>query len=152
MLGGQYLVATADSPATPAEVRMAAPEGEWYVYLSWVRHPHSAKDAVVHVGGSTIKVDQSRLASGSLYRQRPRHASLLLPHLGSRGMPLTVVLGAYLVDVTSNRLRLREADNHLLASPQAPPLRRRAEPGEPTPAVRRPIRPNTKRSPRTARF
>ena len=110
MLGGQYLVATADSPATLAEVRMAAPEGEWYVYLSWVRHPHSAKDAVVHVGGSTIKVDQSRLASGSLYRQRPRHASLLLPHLGSRGMPLTVVLAAYLVDVTSNRLRLSEAD------------------------------------------
>jgi hypothetical protein len=65
-LGGQYLVATAGSPAAPAAVCVAAPEGQWYVHLSWVRHPRGAKDVVVRVGGSTIKVDQSRLANGQV--------------------------------------------------------------------------------------
>ncbi len=85
-LGGQYLVATADSPATPAAVRVTAPEGEWYVYLSWVRHPRGANDVVVRVGGSTIKVDQSRLANGQVPDPFPRDDMAQFERLCSSGL------------------------------------------------------------------
>ena len=85
-LGGQYLVATAGDPATPAAVRVAAPEGEWYVYLSWVRHPHGAKDVVVRVGDLTIKVDQSRLANGHVPDAFPRDDMAQFEGLCSSGL------------------------------------------------------------------
>jgi hypothetical protein len=64
--GGRYLAATAESSATPAAVRVPAPEGQWYVYVSWVRHPHGAKDVIVRVGDVIRNVDQSRLANGQV--------------------------------------------------------------------------------------
>ena len=85
-LGGQYLVATAGSPATPEAVRVTAPEGEWYVYLSWVRHPHGAKDVVVRVGDSTFKVDQSRLANGQVPDALPHNDMARFEGLCSSGL------------------------------------------------------------------
>ncbi len=64
--GGQYLVAEAGDPHEPAAVRVAAPEGSWYVYLTWVRHPRGARDVAVRLGGVRANVDQSVLANGQL--------------------------------------------------------------------------------------
>jgi hypothetical protein len=63
--GGAYLSAPSQGPgATPGSVRVAAPAGDFYVYLTWVRHPQGAGDVRVRVGGLELTVDQSRLANG----------------------------------------------------------------------------------------
>ncbi len=35
---------------TPGSIRVPAPAGEYYVYLSWVRHPRGAREVRVRVG------------------------------------------------------------------------------------------------------
>ena len=71
-LGGHYLAATARSSPGPAVIRVAAPEGEYFVYLSWMRLPRGAKDIVVRVGGTEVRIDQSRLANGRVPEDYPR--------------------------------------------------------------------------------
>jgi len=61
--GGEYLWAKARG-GKPGAIRVAAPSGEFYVYLAWMRHPNGAREVVVRVGGVEVKVDQSRLANG----------------------------------------------------------------------------------------
>lgn len=65
VLGGTYLEAQSQpAGASPGKIGVAAPEGSFYVYLAWVRHPQGAKDVRVRVGGVEVTVDQSRLAGG----------------------------------------------------------------------------------------
>jgi hypothetical protein len=61
---GHYLTSGARSNTAPAAVRIAAPEGEYFVYLTWVRHPQGARDVLVRAGSTEVRVDQSRLANG----------------------------------------------------------------------------------------
>jgi hypothetical protein len=60
---GRYVLGTAGEPSETVAVRVAAPEGSYYAYLTWVRHPRGAKDVAVRVGGMTVVVDQSWLAN-----------------------------------------------------------------------------------------
>jgi hypothetical protein len=63
--GGTYLSARSRGPgAKPVAVRVAAPVGQFYVYLTWMRHPQGARDVRVRVGGLEVTVDESRLANG----------------------------------------------------------------------------------------
>lgn len=65
VLGGTYLSSRSQaSGAAPGTIRVAAPAGEYYVYLAWARHPQGAKDVRVRLGSLEVKVDQSRLANG----------------------------------------------------------------------------------------
>lgn len=63
--GGRYLSAPSQGPgARPGSVRVAAPPGEFYVYLTWVRDPRGARDVRVRIADLDVTVDQSLLANG----------------------------------------------------------------------------------------
>jgi len=73
VLGETYLWAQSQPAGeSPGRIRVPAPEGSYYVYLAWVRHPRGAKDVVVRVGGVEVTVDQGRLAGGLSPDARPR--------------------------------------------------------------------------------
>ncbi|MCU0982980.1 MAG: hypothetical protein MUF25_27780, partial [Pirellulaceae bacterium] len=61
---GRYLIGQARNAAESAAVRFAAPEGEYFVYLTWVRHPQGARDVAVRLQNREVRIDQSRLANG----------------------------------------------------------------------------------------
>ena len=64
-LGGRYLSSEGQvSGAKPGRIRVAAPVGNCYVYVAWVRHPKGAKDVRIRLGDIERKVDQSTLANG----------------------------------------------------------------------------------------
>ncbi|MFH1266318.1 MAG: hypothetical protein ABIK89_11370, partial [Planctomycetota bacterium] len=72
-LGRTYLWAESRaSGKSPGRIRVAAPEGAYYVYLAWVRHPRGARDVAVRVGGVGVTLDQSRLANGLSPDECPR--------------------------------------------------------------------------------
>ncbi len=71
--GGEYLWAKArGGNGKPGSIRVAAPPGAYYVYVTWMRHPNGAKDVVVRVGEVSVKVDQRCLANGTSPDDVPR--------------------------------------------------------------------------------
>ena len=58
-----YLSAQSSPGAAPGSIRVAAPVGEYYVYVAWARHPQGAKDVAIRIRDVEVRVDQSRLAN-----------------------------------------------------------------------------------------
>lgn len=66
-LNRSYACASAQQePTQDGIIRVPSPKGAYYVYLAWVRHPQGANDVRVRVGNHEVRVDQSRMANGSL--------------------------------------------------------------------------------------
>jgi hypothetical protein len=100
-LGATYLGAESEpSGSSPGKIRVAAPEGTYYVYLAWIRHPQGAKDVAVRVGDAEVTVDQSRLACGLSPDDCPRDDMGRYEGLCSSG----------LFRVTDRPVRLRKGD------------------------------------------
>ncbi|HUT88285.1 MAG TPA: hypothetical protein VMY37_02200 [Thermoguttaceae bacterium] len=100
-LGGTYLEAQSRPACSPpGKIRVAAPEGAYYVYLAWVRHPRGARDVAVRVGDVEVAVDQTRLANGLSPDDCPRDDMGRYEGLCSSG----------LFRVTDRPIRLRPGD------------------------------------------
>lgn len=66
--GGDFWQAPAQPKAAePGFIRIpVGVEGNFYVYLSWARHPQGATDVLVRLDDVAISLDQSRLANGQV--------------------------------------------------------------------------------------
>lgn len=59
-----YLIAESSPGGRSGSIRVQAPEGDYYAYIAWARHPRGARRVTVRVAGRESEVDQSRLANG----------------------------------------------------------------------------------------
>ena len=66
VLGNEYLMAKSPgSGAEKASVQIEAPEGDYFVYIAWVREPKfGASFVTVRMKGRIFKIDQHVLANG----------------------------------------------------------------------------------------